>query len=68
MTPSMLDGLMQNVWDEVPIAIMEKLLQESKKPRPLREPPFRSAAFLNSANYPNENLWRILSTRHDRET
>ena len=42
------------------MAIMEKLLQESKKPRPLREPPFRSAPFLNSVTDPKENPWWVL--------
>ena len=60
MTPSMIDGLMQNVWDENPMSVMEKLLQESKKPIPLREPPFRRAGFLNSTKDPTENPWWIL--------
>ena len=60
MTPSMIDGLTQNVWDENPMAIMEKLLQESKKPKPLRDPPFCRAEFLNSVNGPKENPWWIL--------
>jgi hypothetical protein len=60
MTPSMINGLMQNVWDEDPISIMEKLLKESTKPSPLREPPFRSAVFLNLVTDPKENPWWIL--------
>ena len=60
MAPSVIDGLTQNVWDENPVAIMEKLLHESKKPKPLRDPPLRRAEFLNSVNGPKENPWWIL--------
>ena len=57
MTPSMIDGLTQNVWDEDPITIMGTLLTEAKRPAGHREPPFRRATFLNDCNDPKENPW-----------
>ena len=42
------------------MAIVEELLQGSKKPTPLRDPPFCRTEFLNSVNGPKENPWWIL--------